>query len=332
VVGQYDAAGHLRVLQRLAHSSGAASEALVGETAAAEEHGRIELAWGTNQGDSTSPVAVALARPGRRFGRARIAGPILRGKKPPIELTTFRGALYVRGVYGPEDHEEQVVERRLYGNGHLGPVHVARSGHLDTPYPEPLSGPLGSELLVFQEDRTIAVARRNRWSSRYQPAQILTRTAQNGFQASQAPDGEALISVRVRPSSTGKESGLPESELAAGRLSTTGVLGPLETLEDPPGNSGGYEWTTAIDDAGQALVGSIESNETSGSNGVPLWLHASARGCGGFQGRTALTSGTTQASVGSDEPASELTAFAGPRDVFHLVWVAPGAEVIDPAD
>jgi hypothetical protein len=235
----------------------------------------------------------------------------------------------VRGLYGPEDEEEQIVERRLYGNGHLGAVHLARSGHLHTPSPELLRGPLGSELLVFQEEPTIAVARRKRWYSSYEPAQILTRTALNGFQASQAPDGEALVSVRVRPSSTGKESGLPESELVAGRLSATGVLGPLETLEDPPGNSGGYEWTSAIDSAGQALVGSIESNEASGSDGgSPLWLHGSARGCGGFQGRTALTSGTTQASVGNGEPESELTAFAGPHDVFHLVWVAPGAEVM----
>lgn len=87
------------------------------------------------------------------------------------------------------------------------------------------------------------------------------------------------------------------------------------------GNSGGYEWTSAIDNGGQALVGSVENNEASGpTGGAPLWLHGWARGCGGFQTRTALTNGPTQASMSIEKPESELTAFAGPRDVFHLVW------------
>ena len=137
------------------------------------------------------------------------------------------------------------------------------------------------------------MARRKGWSSRYEPAQTLTRTALNGFQASQAPDGEALISMRAAPSSTSAES-----SLAAVRVSPAGRLGPLETIENPPGNSSGYEWASAIDDAGEALVGSIESNEASGSaGGAPLWLHGSVRGCGGFHTRVALTKGSTQASV-----------------------------------
>ena len=321
VVAQYGPDDRWTGVQRMAHSSGAGTES--GDPEAAESGGRIELAWEANQGEGgvqPSPIAVAVARPGHRFGTVHIAQRVLPITPHSVEITSFRGTLYLSAMYGREIYDNRMVERRLYGNGQLGAPHYLQSELLYAPQSEAFPGPHGSEIRVFQladEGEQVGLARRAGWAPRYQSKATLSGHPEAGFRVARSSNNRLLISVR-----NGFGPPWPHENVSviAAVTSPAGHLGPTETVEYSPqmGTSGDYTWTGAINNAGQALLAVVDSAFENG-----IWLHPYAPDCGGFAPRIALTEDGAPATL--SEPtggATEgLNAVAGTNNVFHLVWV-----------
>jgi hypothetical protein len=311
VVAQYSPSGHWTATQRLAHSSGTQG----GEPAAVESGGRIELAWRETNGEADLVrISVADARAGHPFGPAHSAQRARGNGSESEELSTVRGQLYLRVLYGPAPPED-LLERRLYGDGRLGPPHLLQSGALANYRDQALPGPHGSEILVYQDGEDVELARRDGWASEYQAPSAMTMTAETGFQVAESGNDELLISVRS----------FAEGHLSvvAAEASRSGSLSATDTVEYDPLNSfGDYTWAGAIDDAGQALIASLDL-----STGDGIWLHPSAPGCAGFSARIPLIEkgGSNATALPRDD--ADLTAFAGPRNVFHLAWITPSKQV-----
>jgi hypothetical protein len=222
-----------------------------------------------------------------------------------VELSTFRGQLYLRSVYG--FYSDHLVERRLYADGHLGAPHYAESRWLDNLFLEALRGPRNSELLVFQEGETVGVARRAGWSAKYQGPSVVSRTAEAGFEVGESRNDRLLISTR---SATNHHSAIVAAE-----TSSAGALGPTSVVESDSLNSyGEYVWDGAIDDAGAALIATVDQVA-----GNAIWLHPSALSCSGFSQRILLTEHGRPSEITNGE--GNLMAFAGAKSEFHLVWI-----------
>lgn len=310
VAAQYSPAGRWTRVQRLSHSSGSGAEG-DDEPAAVISGEQVELAWHADQSrGQEAPIAVTTARPGGPFGAVHIARRVLRFGPRNVELSTFRGQLYLRSVYG--FYSDHLVERRLYADGHLGAPHYAKSPWLDN-YFEALRAPHNSELLVFQEGEAVGVARRTGWSAKYQGPSIVSRTAETGFEVAASPNDRLLVSTR---SSTDHHSAVVASE-----MSPAGALGSTSVVESDSLNSyGDYVWDGAIDDAGAALLATVDQVADNA-----IWLHPSALGCSGFSQRIPLTENGRPSEMTYGE--GNLIAFAGARSEFHLVWITPQEQV-----
>lgn len=239
------------------------------------------------------------------------------------KISSFRGQLYLRALYGPEG--AHLVERRLYGDGRLGAPHFLHSGLLAHYGNEALSGPHGSEILVYQEGDEVAVARRAGWAARFQTPSVVSRTALTGFEVAESGNDQLLISVRSSPKPLTSDE---KASVVAAVVSRAGSVKPTETVEYNPLNTGDYLWASAIDDAGQALIATVdEGNQEANEADEAIWLHPSVPGCEGFPQRIALIdSGGSSATIQHRESPNPVV-FAGPQNVFHLVWVTPTDEV-----
>lgn len=322
VVAQYSPGGLWTRVQRLSHSSGAGLEG--GQPQAVESKGRIELAWHANQEKGQgAPIAVTVARPGHPFGAVRIAQCVLPIVPESLEISSFRSQLYLRALYGPAG--AQMVERRLYGDGRLGAPHSLHSGLLADYGDEALRGPHGSEILVYQAGDDVGVARRAGWAAKYQTPSVVSRTALSGFEVSESGNDQLLISVRSSPKPLTSDE---KASVVAAVVSRAGSVKPTDTVEYNPLNTGQYSWASAIDDKGQTLIATVdEADEEANDANEAIWLYPSAPGCEGFLQRIPLIdSGGSSATVGHRDSLNPV-AFAGPQNVFHLVWVTPTAEV-----
>lgn len=319
VVAQYSPGGRWTRVQRLSHSSGGGLEG--GQPQAVESKGRIELAWHANQEKGQgAPVAVTVARPSHPFGAVRIAQRVLRVVPESLEISSFRGQLYLRALYGPEG--AQMVERRLYGDGRLGAPHFLHSGLLAHYGDEALSGPHGSEILVYQEGDEVGVARRAGWAARFQTPSVVSRTALSGFEVAESGNDQLLISVRSSPKPLTSNE---KASVVAAVVSRAGSVKPTDTVEYNPLSTGEYLWASAIDDAGQTIIATVDEADEEANDAI--WLHPSAPGCEGFLQRIPLIdSGGSSATIQHRESPNPV-AFAGPQNVFHLVWVTPTDEV-----
>jgi hypothetical protein len=120
VVAQLSPSGRCGDVRLIPHSFGRESEA----SEPVLSGGKIELAW--SEGEDFQPIRVAVARPGHDFGRDHLARSPLQREANRVTTMVWQGALYLRGEYAPNPPFGTVrmwVDRRLYGNGTLGPPH-----------------------------------------------------------------------------------------------------------------------------------------------------------------------------------------------------------------
>jgi hypothetical protein len=211
-------------------------------------------------------------------------------------LENYGGTILVRGEFGRDGTEfpQHVIERRLYGDGHLGHPRF-RHGPLVPEQGERLALPDGGETYVFGESMWAGFAFRAPGSATYRRPHLFSKDAEVGIQAVVNPHGQALIVLRAWAAS--------RSRLLAAEVSSHGVLEATHVLETGPAEpEGGYEYGAAIAPGGEELV-----LGTDGRRGV--WAYSAAPGCRRFsRTRLTLTSGAFP------------LMFAGARGVFHLVW------------
>jgi hypothetical protein len=256
--------------------------------------GRIELAW--EEGQPQIPtISVAGGRLGARLGRPRSAQRLMRSEPGYEALENYDGEILVRGEFGRgrSGFLEHVIERRLYGDGHLGRP-LFRHGPLVTAQGLRFPRPDGGETYVFWESYWAGFALRPSGSSTYRRKHLFSKEAEIGIKAAENRRGQVLIVLRAWWH-TG-------SRLMAAEISPHGALEATHVLETgPPEPEGGYDYDGELAPGGRELVVS-----TDGAGGV--WAHAAAPRCRRFT-RTRLATG-----------GAFPLLFAGARGVFHLVW------------
>jgi hypothetical protein len=300
--------GRWVVVQALPHSRG--NRTWVSEPV--ERHGQLELAWGEPYVEA---VRVAAAPLGKSLGPAHIARHLLpRAHSESVSVSAKRGALYDVAEYGPDvtSYEpEYIVERRLYANGRLGPLHVLRSRLLyqrGTYFPEPD----GAELDLYSVgDFKLLIARRAPFASGFERSHLVLPKAEGSPEEAVAEsfNGRLLITAetKVRPRS-GRE------RIAAVAVSPHGIPSAARTIEDQPGGSTRI-FAAAIGDRGEWLVASTSDH------GGPLWLHPSSPRCAYRAQKLALMG----AAVSNEDPV--LAVSAGRSGVFHIAWLDDGEQL-----
>jgi hypothetical protein len=303
VVGQLSPGGRWSEVQPLAHSYGREAEA----SEAVETARGIELAW--SEAEQFAPTWVALARSGHPFGPARAARPVLHREANRIVTLPLHGALYQRGEYSPDPPSGPVtffVDRRLYGNGSLGPPHVVRS-RLIGEQGGSFEGVDGSELWVYGGVYSqLAFARRRLWAPAFQAPRVIVKRSDGGEQITQSQNHRTLISL---------ETPLPggRTRIGAVEISPSGRLGALRGVEaQPPRSEQAFSWDAAIDDAGSVLI-ALSGGPSAGQ----IWLRADNPRCAGFRSRSPLATASKGTPVLS----------AGRDGLFHVAWVDSQNEV-----
>lgn len=254
---------------------------------------RIELAWEEGQPDIVT-IRVAVGRLGGRLGRPHIAQRLMRNEPENERLENYDSGILVRGEFGRgrSGFLEHVIERRLYGDGHLGRPHF-RHGSLATELGMRFPQPDGGETFVFGETGGAGFARRFPGSSTYVREHRFSTEAELG-NAAENRRGQVLMVMRERRHAN--------SRLLATEISQHGALEATQVLEVGPREvEVGYSYKGELGPAGQELVVS-----TDGAGGV--WAHVAAPRCRRFT-RTRLATG-----------GAFPLLFAGARGVFHLAW------------
>jgi hypothetical protein len=223
------------------------------------------------------------------------------------------GGLYEVGEYGPDvdsGEPEFIGERRLYGDGKFGPIHVLRSPLLYQKCTFYLI-PDGSEFCLYAAGNyKLLIARRAPFASGFARPHLLLAQAQGSPEETtyQAIDGRLLI--------VSEEEVPPESEhelIAAIGVSARGTPGPVRIVESEPGAASRY-YAGAIGEGGEWLVASTTDE------GGPLWLHPSSPGCAYGERRI-------RAPTSVSHEHTTLALSAGRRGVFHVAWVDPRNEL-----
>src|SRR5665213_994186 len=298
VVGVHDPGGRWKTVQTLPHSRG--TRTWVSEPV--ESHGQIEIAWGEQFSET---VWVAEAPLGRPFGPPHRAGRVQPEPTDAVNAYAEFGHLWIDGEYGPhlsEARPSYIIERRLFGNGRLGPPRLLRSPLLEERGTF-FDGPGGSELYVYVLGANrVVVARRAPGASSFEHPRVVLRHGNAEMQSTQSLDDRTLLSMETEPSRPGTE------RILAVGISPGGRPGPARTVESEPDPSTRY-WEGAIDDAGKRLIAS------SRWNGGPLWLHPYSPLCAYLQRKIPLGASTT----GSGDPKPRVTA--GPAGAFHVAWI-----------
>jgi hypothetical protein len=256
--------------------------------------GYIELAW--EEGQPQIPtISVAVGRLGARLSRPRIAQRLMRSEPEYEALENYDGEILVGGEFGRgrSGFLEHVIERRLYGDGHLGPP-LFRHGPLVTDQGMRFPRPDGGETYVFWESYWAGFALRPRGSSTYRGKHLFSKEGEIGVNAAENRRGQVLIVLRAW-----RHAG---SRLMAAEISPHGALEATHVLETgPPEPEGRYDYHGELGPGGQELVVS-----TDGAGGV--WAHAASPRCRRFT-RTRLATG-----------GAFPLLVVGARGVFHLVW------------
>jgi hypothetical protein len=296
VVAQLSPRGQWTSVQSLPGSYGRESFA----SEPAESGGHIELAW--TEEEQFAPIRVAVARPGHAFGRAHLARSVLHREANRVLFPVLDGELYLRGEYAPNPPFGTVrfwVDRRLYGDGSLGPPHFVH-GYLVREPGRSLEGADGSELWIWGEVfQPLELARRSRWASIFERQRVIVKKSDGEEQFTQSYNHRTLVALDT-PVGGGR------SQISAIEVSPQGRLGPLRAVERQLGGEGELTFASAIDDAGSMLIAT-----SGGESGNQIWLHASAAGCPGFHTKVLLTTtsrGTFQLS-------------AGREGMFQVAWI-----------
>jgi hypothetical protein len=264
---------------------------------------RIELAWEKEQAEQSSKIRVAIGPLGGRLGRPRRARRLARSELGYEALTEYSGRIVVLGEFGRghSGFREHVIERRLYGDGHLGPPRFRR-GPLIPEQGERFPRPDGGETSVFGDNGWAGFALRAPGSTSYAHEHLFSKHAEVGVRSAENRRGHVLISFR--------EWRLAHSRLMAAEISPHGALEATHELEaGSPEPEGGYEYGAALAPGGQELIVG-----TDGAGAV--WAHAAAPRCRRFS-RTRLTTA-----------GAFPLLFAGARGVFHLVWTDDASHTI----
>jgi len=294
--------GRWVVVQTLPHSRG--NETWVSEPV--ERHGQIELAWGEPYVEA---VRVAAAPLGKPLGTVHVARHMLpRAHSESVGVSVKRGALYDVAEYGPDvtSYEpEYIVERRLYANGRLGPIHLLRSRLLyqrGTYFTEPD----GSELDLYSAgDFKLFVARRAPFASGFERSHLVLPQAEGSPEEAVAEsfNGRLLITAETK-----LQAHSERERIAAVAVSAKGIPAATRTIEPQPGSSSRY-FAGAIGDRGEWLVASTSDR------GGPLWLHPSSPRCAYRPQKIKLT----LAAVSHEYPS--LAISAGRSGIFHIAWI-----------
>ncbi len=311
--------GRWVLVQTLAHSRG--NRTWVSEPV--ERHGRIELAWGEPQVEA---VRVAAAPLGKSLGVAHVVRHLLpRAHSEAVSVAVKRGALYEVAQYGPDVgfyEPEFIVERRLYADGRLGPIHLLKSPLLyqrGTDFIEPD----GAELDLYSLGSfKLFLARRAPFAGGFERSHLVLAVAEGSPEENVAEsfNGRLLITAEAkqRPNSgqrlnTGQRHNSeqrPNTEherIEAVAISPRGLPAGARTIEAQPGSSTRY-FASAIGDHGEWLVASTTDD------GGPLWLHPSSPRCAYRRHELVLTGAT----VSHEDPS--LTVSAGRAGIFNIAW------------
>ncbi|HEY2181377.1 MAG TPA: hypothetical protein VGH09_06875 [Solirubrobacteraceae bacterium] len=300
--------GRWVVVQTLPHSRG--NRTWVSEPV--ERHGQLELAWGEAYVEA---VRVAAAPLGSPLGQAHVARHVLpRAHSESVSVSIKRGALYDVAEYGPDvssSEPEYIVERRLYTNGRLGPIHRLKSRLL---YQRGtyFSQPDGSELDLYSAgDFKLLVARRGPFASAYERSHLVLPLAEGSPEEAVAEsfNGRLLVTAETKPSARSERE-----RIATVAVSPHGIPAPARTIEPQPGSSTRY-FAAAIGDRDEWLVA------TTSYLGGPLWLHPSSPHCAYRQQKLALTGAT----VSPKDPAPAISV--GRSGVFHVAWLDENEQV-----
>jgi hypothetical protein len=298
VVATRSPSGRWTKVQPIPHSFGRDS----GTAVPVEDRGLIELAW--SEGESL-PIWVAVAHPGRPFGPAQIARSILHGEAKRIDFFPQHGALYLRGEYGPESSPGKVtywVDRRLHGDGTLGPPHFLRSPALNEPGAW-FEGANGWQFWVYEPPggTSVLLSRRRMWAPTFEAARLVAphSAGEGSRHFAQSQNHRTLMSLDTTIRG--------RSRISAVEISPDGEPGPLRGVElEPTDTEYALQWDSAVTNTGGALIATRGENRTG-----QIWLHPSSPRCPSFHGKLLLTSASN----------SVPSVSAGPRGIFHLAWV-----------
>jgi hypothetical protein len=303
VVAEHSPRGRWALVQALPHSRG--NRSWVSEPV--EHNGKVEIAWGEPYEEA---VRVAEAPLGRPFGPPHVVRHLLlRQFTDSVGVSVKLGGLYEVAEYGPDvgsGEPEFIAERRLYADGHFGPIHVLKSPLLYEKCTFFLI-PDGSELCLYSTGNfKLLIARRPSFATGFERSHLLLAQAQGSPEetTSQAINGRLLI--------VSQEKVPPESAhelIAAIAVSPRGIPEPARIIEAEPSVASRY-YADAIGDGGEWLVASTTDE------GGPLWLHPSSPGC-------AYSERKIRAPTSVSREHTTLALSAGKRGVFHVAWVDP---------
>lgn len=297
---QHGPEGRWTTVQALPHSKGT----LTWVSEPVERHGNIEIAWGERYSDDVRVASVPL---GRRLGHVHLVGPLLKGETGEVAVSVEDGSLYDVGQYGPNVttyEPSYIAERRLFGDGRLGTVHVLK-GPLLKERGTYFIGPGGSELYLYSAGAfKLLVARRAPFASSFErPHLVLPRvTGSPEEQVAQSFNGRLLLPVEEEEGPAGHE------RIQAVTISPSGIPGHPRTIESQSGSSSRY-FEGAVGDAGEWLVASTSWE------GGPLWLHPYTPRCSYRERKIPLTPATAS----HEDP--RVTLAVGRSGVFHLAWI-----------
>src|SRR5664279_895635 len=265
VVAQLSPSGHWSQVRSIPHSIGRESEAsepvLTG--------GKIELAW--SEGEQFEPIRVAVARPGHDFGRDHVARSPLHREANRILTMVWQGVLYLRGEYAPNRPFGTVrfwVDRRLYGNGTLGPPHFVR-GRVTREPGDSLEAANGSELWLYSGVyEKLTLARRSSSASTFETPRVIVKESYGTEQVVQSRNHRTLIALETA-------LGHGRSEAGEVEIAPNGRIGRFHGVEPVPAHTEyGFDLAGSIDDAGSTLVAT-----SSGEDAGAIWLHPYSRRC-----------------------------------------------------
>lgn len=271
-----------------------------------EVHGKIELAWaelGREVGDLLG-IRVSAAAAGRAFGYGR-ALPRAAEEAEDVTISNLHHQMYLHAAYGKKKNgyePKYVVERRIDGDGRLGPKHILRGKQVGLPG-APLEGAHDAELFVYEDfSEALVVARRIDHAPRYEKPRLIVPHVWNAIDyTAQTPNHRSLVSLEQ--SVSGRE------RIIAIELSPDGHPGPIRPVQyRPRGSEETPHWVSAISNSGDALIPVMgPSNQ--------LQLHFAAPRCPAY------------GSYLFPAEVATVAVAAGAKGVFHLIWEDPTKQV-----
>jgi hypothetical protein len=283
----------------------------------AELDGHLLLGWNEFATDGEPTLRLARAPLGGRFARSRVLAPVFghRHEQEDGGFGVTRGRLYATATTGPA-----FVERLVSSSGTLGERRYLISRVFAHSVPQAIPEPAGGEVWAYETggpnvDERLFIAYRARGSQRLVRSRLVVRYTENGFQVARAPDGRTLLTIRADVRAAGARFTNEEpSQIVAATISPQGKLTPARTAAfDPEAKLASYDWTSAIDDRGDQLVASAESESD-----APLWASVASARCPAYSPRKELS---------ASHERSQLTAAAGADGVLHLAWVGGDEQV-----